>query len=95
MQKIRFCSDIIFTLLEQLFIIHSGRGKLGGESKVTKMEYVEILKVSIHIYTNTHIYVYIYIISTGKDCNKMVIITLEWSFSPLCFTNGLFYDCIS
>lgn len=61
MQKIRFCSDIIFTLLEQLFIIHSGRNKLGGESKVTKMEYTEIPKVSIHIYTNTHMYIYIYI----------------------------------
>lgn len=60
------------------------------------MEYVEILKVSMHIYIQTHTYMYIYKISTGKGCNKMIIITLEWSFSPsLCFTNGLFYDYIS
>lgn len=56
----RFCSDIIFTLLE-LFITHSGRNKLGGESKVTMMEYVEILKVSIHIYIYKHTYICIYI----------------------------------
>lgn len=61
MQKIRFCSDIIFTLLEQIFITHSGRNKLGGESKVTMIEYVEILKVSMHIYTDTHTYMHIYI----------------------------------